>query len=55
MHHKMSIYSNDNNHLEITEKMSKKIFFIYIIFFLNFDFKKLEKSLVECKKDNLIN
>ena len=55
MHHKMSIYSNDNNHLEITEKKSKKIFFIHIPFFLNFDFKKLEKSLVECRKDNLIN
>ena len=55
MHHKMNIYSNTTNNLNVTEKISKKIFFIHMPYFLNFNFKNLEKSLFECKKDNLIN
>jgi len=55
MHHKMNIYSNTTNNLDVTEKIYKKIFFIHIPYFLNLNFKNLKKSLVECKKENLIN
>ena len=55
MHHKMNIYSNTTNNLYVTEKIYKKIFFIHIPYFLNLNFKNLKKSLVECKKENLIN
>ena len=49
MHHKMNIYSNTTNNLDVTEKNIKK-FFIHIPYFLNFNFKNFKKSLVECKK-----
>ncbi len=55
MHHKMNIYSKDTYELEVTEQLSKKNFFIFIPYFLNFNFKKFKKTLVECKKLNLID
>ena len=51
----MNIYSKDTYELEVTEQLSKKNFFIYIPYFLNFNFKKFKKTLVECKKLNLID
>ena len=55
MHHKMNIYSNTTNNLDVTEKIYKKFFLFIFLIFLNFNFKNLKKSLVECKKENLIN
>ena len=55
LHHKLKIYNNLNIVLPITEKVDNLFFLIRIPYFLNFNFKKLENCLTECKKDNLIN
>ena len=55
MHHKMNLYFNSNINLDNTENIADKVYFIQIPYFLNFNFKNLENSLSECKKNSLIN
>jgi perosamine synthetase len=52
MHHKMSLYTDDFFNLVTTEKLSKKIFFIQIPYFLNFDFTKFKKVIDKLNKIN---
>jgi perosamine synthetase len=54
LHHKLDVFSKEEVHLSVTEDISQKFYFIKIPFFLNFNFKNLEKCLLECKKNNLI-
>ena len=54
LHHKMDIYSKEQNSLPVTEKIKDLLFTITIPFFLNFNFKNLENCLLDCKKNNLI-
>ena len=53
-HHKMSIYNIEKYNLPVTEKIINHLYLIRIPYFLNFNYKNLEKCLLECKKDNLI-
>ena len=54
LHHEMNIFQPNKIKLPVTEEISKKFFLINIPFFLNFNFKNLEKCLIDCKKNNLI-
>tara|TARA_B110001454_G_scaffold37426_1_gene36932 strand:+ start:1596 stop:2729 length:1134 start_codon:yes stop_codon:yes gene_type:complete len=53
-HHKMEIYSESKCILPITDKVIDHCHMIIIPQLLNFNFKNLEKCLLECKKNNLI-
>jgi len=53
-HHKMKVFGTDEIGLPVTESILNKFYLINIPYFLNFNFKKLEDCLMECKKSNLI-
>tara|TARA_Y100000741_G_C18211947_1_gene542064 strand:+ start:33 stop:764 length:732 start_codon:yes stop_codon:yes gene_type:complete len=53
-HHKMELYKESQCTLPITEKIIDHCYMIIISQMLNFNFKNLEKCLLECKKKNLI-
>ena len=54
-HHKMEIYKESNCTLPITDKIIDHCFMIMISQHLNFNFKNLDKCLLECKNRNLIS
>ena len=54
-HHKMEIYKESNCTLPITDKIIDHCFMIMISQHLNFNFKNLDKCLLECKNKNLIS
>lgn len=53
-HHQMEIFSKDKSKLPVTEKMVDHFYMIKIPYFLNFNFKNLEKCLAECKDKKFI-
>ncbi len=55
MHHKIDFFTKEKIDLKETEKISKLFYFIKIPFFLNFNFKNLEKCLEDCKNSKLID
>lgn len=55
LHHKMEVYTKEECPLPITENIAKRFYIINIPYLLNFNFKKLENCLWECKNKKLIN
>ena len=55
LHHKMKIFNNDDVKLPVSENIINKFFLLRIPFFMNFNYKNLEKCLNECEEIDKLN